>query len=278
MKGKLKDSYDNHYDMDIDEMEKPQYLESIDQELEEDQPQTGAVQNYIDELWVSQPQLIEESLEKLEAEDNEYRSRLSQISEKDKSQADQLLLQKQLYVELIDFSLKLHRISSFSSVKGYRKTLRTILKSLLNFQYKLSSQKIKPKKLSRIDDNSEIIWDWMAELAREWSTRVNLKIGGDIIDQTLKESEKLTEFDIQAFLARETRTNDVPVHKQTVKKPHHHSSKHRKLKFDIHEKLQNFMTPIATNFEPRHNTLIKTLFGRREEGKTEKVYLDVPLI
>lgn len=74
------------------------------------------------------------------------------------------------------------------------------------------------------------------------------------------------------------KTGEAPIQKQTIKKPKHKTSKHRKLKFDIHEKLLNFMTPENLVWEPRHNTLIKTLFGKRDETKQEKVYLDVPLI
>lgn len=156
----------DRYDMDLDGMERPQYLESLEDEIDEPK-QPGMVQNYIDEIWVSQPRLIEESLEKLEAEDNEYRNRLSKISEKDKRQADQLLLQKQLNLELLDLALKLHRIPTFTSVKGIKKALRNILQSLLSAQSDLTSQKTKSKKLSKIPDNTEIVWNFMTDLARE---------------------------------------------------------------------------------------------------------------
>jgi len=258
----------------LDELEVPQYLDTLEGELEEDKPQ-GTVQEFVEDHWVGNPQLYKKSLEELEAQDEEYRKQVAVVTDKDKQTSAQLQIQKQIYSDLLDLTEKITRLHSFSDTATFKKNLKSIIKSLLEVQ-ELTGQ-TKPK-LKKIGENSQVLWKWMSEVSREWSSRVDLKIGSDIISQVLKEAEQKKDYSLQSYVAKELKTQQSTSNKQTIKKAKHRASKHRKLNYEVHEKLQNFVSPEVAKLEPKQETLIKTLFGKQEHSKSEKVYLDVPLV
>ena len=262
---------EDYNDIDLEDLETPKYLQS----LESSNPlQQKQLTQFVEEVWVPQPELVEKSLAQLEQQDKLYRSQLSQISEKEKQKSSQLLLQRQIYKEVIELGIKINQLSNFAILPDFKVKIKKLLKSLLKVQKQIS---VSDGRLKNIEENCEKVWNWMAETARDWSSRVDLRIGADIIDQVLRESEKKTDFDIQVYLLRELKTENVTVNHSTHKKPKHKFSKHRKLKFDVHEKLQNFMTPEYAQLDSKHENLLKTLFGKKVMNE-EKIYLDIPLV
>lgn len=275
-KGKKSSQPSGYGDIDLEDFDMPRYLEAMEPiGHEEPVKPNKQLTHYIEDVWVPQPELIEKSLAQLEKQDKEYRQRLVQDSDNEKVKASQLILQRSIYKDLLDIGIKLHQLPNFTNILEFKKYIRGVAKGLLALQNKMSC--VDHAKLANIEETSGKVWDWMAGLAREWTSRVDLRIGADIIEQVLRESEKKHDFDIQVHLMRELKTENTVIAHSTTKKVKHKFSKHRKLKFDIHEKLQNFMTPQHAHWESKHENLIKSLFGKRTES-LEKVYLDIPLV
>ena len=262
-------------DIDLEDLEMPRYLESMDpQDTIALQPQK-TLTHYIEDLWVPQPELIEKSLAQLEEQDKIYRQRISQNSDNEKNKSSQLILQRNIYKELLDIGIRIHQLPNFTSLPEFKKQIRAVLKGLVKLQRKLSC--VENARIKNIGSYTENIWEWMAGIAREWTSRVDLRIGADIIEQVVREAEKKHDFDIQVHLMRELKTENTVIAHSTSKKVKHKFSKHRKLKFDVHEKLQNFMTPQYAHWESKHENLLKSLFGKRVDNE-ERVYLDIPLV
>jgi hypothetical protein len=261
-------------EVDFEELEMPQYVKELQLPVETTKKQNLSA--FVEDIWVPQPELVEKSLEQLEKEDLIYRHQLSRNNDSDKSKSSQLLLQRQVYRKVLELGIKIHSLPTFQSLEEYQKSTRKLLKSLLKIQKTLQKLKKTPK-ISEISQFFEMTWNFLADSAREWSSRVDLKIGADIVDQVVREAEKKTDFDIQLFLMRELKTENSVQVQSSSKKAKHKFSKHRKLKFDVHEKLQNFMTPENLVWDSKKENLVNSLFGKKIES-TEKVYLDVPLV
>jgi Apoptosis-antagonizing transcription factor, C-terminal len=260
-----------HNGMDYEDLDMPGYLETIEPEPQEQKK----LVHFIEDIWVPEPKLVEKSLAELEEQDQLYRARISQVSVAEKLKASQLNLQKQIYKENLELGAKLVQIANFSTLPDFKIKLKSLLRKMISLQNKLSG--VSNGKFKEIEANCSKVWDWMAESAREWSSRVDLRIGADIIDQVLREAEKKTDYDIQAHLLRELKTESAAIVHSKTQKPKHKFSKHRKLKFDVHEKLQNFMTPEHAHWDSKHENLVKTLFGKKTESD-ERIYLDIPLV
>ena len=281
MKSELDSAFSHNLpDVDLDEfdgMEVPKYVEEM--ELPSNpikKVKNKQLASFVEDIWLPQPELVDKSLAELEQEDLIYRHQLLKHNDSDKNKAQQILLQRQIYRKVLELGVKINQLSGFASLKEYRKSLRMILKELLKID-KVFMKMDKRPKIKEFSQFFDICWQQMADHAREWSSRVDLKIGADIVDQVIREAEKKTDSDIQLLLMRELKTdNTVHAHK-SVKKGKHQFSKHRKLKFDVHEKLQNFMTPENISWDTKKENLVNSLFGKKVES-SEKVYLDIPLV
>lgn len=273
--------YTPQQDLDFDELETPQYLTQLpeSEHITESYPQ-GAVSQIVDDIWASKPGLIEQSLEDLEAEDTLYRQQLSQTSSQDKAKSKQLILQRKLYSQLIELTLKLHKLEDLKEALDAKEKLQKVLKKLTSLQkFYNSGEGRVTSNTDKILEQEKAIWDNLATATRDWSTRINLKIGADVITQVEKEAEVKKDWNLFVFLTRELKTEDGVQKKVSIKKPKHKMSKNRKLNFEVHEKLQNFMIPMMGHLDLRNETLINTMFGRKEEKKiTENVLLDIPLL
>lgn len=273
--------YTPQQDLDLDELETPQYLTHLpDSETNGNFKSEGAVSQIIDDIWVSKPGLIEQSLEELEAEDTLYRQKLSETSFQDKAKSKQLLLQRKLYAQLIELTLKLHKLEDFKQALDATERLQKLLKKLTSLQklYNSGEGRITSNP-EKILNSEKAVWDNLATVTRDWSSRINLKIGADVVDQVEKEAETKKDWNLFVFLTRELKTEDGVQKKVSIKKPKHKQSKNRRLNYEVHDKLQNFMTPLTAHLDLRTETLINTLFGKKEEKKiTENVLLDIPLL
>mmetsp|Transcript_17168 Transcript_17168/g.30866 ORF Transcript_17168/g.30866 Transcript_17168/m.30866 type:complete len:252 (-) Transcript_17168:29-784(-) len=241
----------------LDDLETPQYLK----ELPRDEPDEG-VSQLLDHVWVSKPNEVGSALEELEEEDRQHRAKLSQSTQETTSQAEQLHLQRQVYASLVDFVMRLHS----SEVLTPEQMQDLIIKLEQLEQY--------------FGNTTGDVWQELCELTRVWSRRADLKIGVDIPTQAEKEAERrsVEDWSLFAFLAKELKTEQTTIIRVTKKKAKHKASKHRRLKFDVHEKLLNFMTPAEGRTERRHELLIQGFLGRKREVVESKVPLDVPLI
>ena len=82
------------------------------------------------------------------------------------------------------------------------------------------------------------------------------------------------------YLYRELKIDTSAKQTRTIKKQKHRFSKNRKLRYDIHDHLVNFMAAKTKLLEPREETIIKNLFGRKDEQevKQKSTKLDIPLL
>lgn len=273
MSKKVFQAYSEEYqELDLEELDMPRYVEELERPSKE---KKSTISHIVEDVWVPKPELVEKSLEELEKQDELYRKRISQHSDQEKIKSQQLNLQRTMHMEILELGIKLHQLPTFCSVPEYKQKLEDIFECLLQLQKNLSPISVKSK--DTIEKDCLKIWDWLAGLARDWSHRVDLKIGADIIEQVMREAEKKTDFDIQVHLLREMKNENVFVRPSGEKKAKHKFSKHRKLKFDVHEKLQNFMVPEYSVWDTKQENLLKSLFGKKIEAE-EKVYLDIPLV
>ena len=259
-----------------DSDEQPLYLTSLEGELPTTTGEIPQASQLIDPVWASDPTLIEKSLEQLEAEDSLNRKRLVEQALEDRKKALHLQQQTETYKQLLQLAQGISHLARFRHLPEFRKVLRSLLKAVMKTQQQFMQVAYKPK-LKHIARNNELVWEWVSDLAREWSTRLNLKIGADVVNQALREAEKTKDASLDAYINKELRLATV-VQRQSAKKPKHRDSKHRKLKFDIHEKLVNFMSPETAPAEGKHKLLAHSLFGHKEVLHTAKVHLDIPLI
>ena len=263
----------DYAEIDLEEFEVPKYLEHLDSETA---PVPKAkLSSFVEDIWLPQPELVEKSLEQLESEDLLYRTQLLQHTDEEQQKSQQIQLQRQIYRQVLELGIKIQQLPTFKSLPDYTKKLRSLIKSLLNIQTLYCELKV--PKMKNLNSFVEQTWDWISNLAREWSSRVDLKIGADIIEQVCREAEKKTDSDIQLFLMRELKTENSVQVRNSKKTQKHKFSKHRKLKFDVHEKLMNFMTPESANWDPKQENLMNSLFGKKVVSGN-KVYLDIPLV
>ena len=253
----------------------PQYLETLEGEIGVD-PDPAPITKYVDSMWASNPSLIDKNIEELEQEDRENRQKLLSMTMNDKQQAQTLEQQSEIYKDLLGLTQSLLTANKFAHLPSYTKTLRRSLKEALKLQEVLSKGLVKGK-VKRVGKNNQKIWDWVSDLTREWSNRLDLKIGGDLITQVSKEAERTKDHSLEGFIGKELKGSYV-VRRNSVKKVKHKSSKHRKLKFDVHEKLMNFMTPEHFELESKHEVLVNSLFSQKLPTKRTRVHLDIPLI
>ena len=88
----------------------------------------------------------------LEQQDKLYRSQLSQISEKEKQKSSQLLLQRQIYKEVIELGIKINQLSNFAILPDFKVKIKKLLKSLLKVQKQIS---VSDGRLKNIEENCE---------------------------------------------------------------------------------------------------------------------------
>jgi hypothetical protein len=242
----------------LEELETPQYL----RELPSEDPEPS-VSQLLENVWVSKPVEVGHVLEELEEEDRQQRSKLLQVTQEASNQAEQLFLQRQVYAGLVEFVMRIHSTEVLTTEQI--QDLLGRLEALEGFFSKAS------------DD----VWGELCDLTRLWSRRADLKIGVDIPTQAEREAERrgAEDWSLFSFLSKELKTEQTTITRVSKKKLKHKASKHRRLKFDVHEKLLNFMTPAEGRTERRHELLIQGFLSRKiEQSKEAKVPLDVPLI
>ena len=275
---------------DFEEMEAPRYLEKIDMPEDESSQaaapkSTQASLDLIQSLWTGHLSLIDKSLEDLEAEDHISRSRLlSHTEHKDKERA-QLAIQQQIHALTVGVVLSVRKAVGLAKEIGEIDTYpwNDLLKSSVLQQKQISKATIKVGKLRKtLLKNHSRLWLWYDSLCQEWSLRAGLSTGLSLLIQAEKEAGlkqgEWEDLELIRMLAKEVKTGEGALLRKTNKKPKHRTSKHRKLKFDVHEKLLNFMAPQTPSFDPRSEKVLNSLFGRKTLQSDEPVLLDIPLI
>lgn len=241
----------------LEDFETPKYLKELPAEALE-----PSVSQLLENVWVSKPYEVGQVLEELEEEDRQQRAKLYQVTQEATNQAAQLHTQRQVYAGLVEFVMRLHSTEVLSPEQ-----IADLLAKLHTLQ-------------GLFGRSSGDVWEELSELTRLWSRRADLKIGVDIPTQAEREAERRSTADwsLFSFLAKELKTEQTSITRVSKKKAKHKSSKHRRLKFDVHEKLLNFMTPTEARTERRHDLLIQGFLGRKPEVTDTRVPLDVPLI
>lgn len=236
-------------------------------------------------LWTGKLSLVDKSLEELEAEDLTSRKRLSTHTDSKDKQREQLAIQQSIQTLLVGGLLTARRAIDIAKELPEVDPAPwvSLLKQSLHCQKSIAKAKVKVGKLAKtLLKNHARVWSWYADLCHEWTLRAGLSTGLSILTQAEKEAELKQEVwedaELLRALARELKVDENGILRKTNKKPKHRLSKHRKLKFDVHEKLLNFMAPQVALQDPRCEKVLNSLFGRKSTEPEEQVYLDIPLV
>lgn len=269
---------------DFEELEAPRYLEHLDLPTDTQPDQTSAL-DLVQTMWTGKLGLVDKSLEELEAEDLVSRQRLTTHTEGKEKQREQLATQQNIHTLLIGAVLTARRALDLAKELPEidRSSWVDLQKDSLKCQKQIAKAKVKVGKLSKtLLKNHSRQWQWYESLCQEWTLRAGLATGLSLLSQAEKEADLKQgvweDSELLRALARELKMDESGLLRKTNKKPKHRLSKHRKLKFDVHEKLLNFMAPQVTMHDPRSEKILNSLFGRTTDEPQEQVFLDIPLI
>lgn len=269
---------------DFEELEAPRYLDHLDQPTDPQPVQTSPFE-LVQTMWTGKLGLVDKSLEELEAEDLASRQRLSTHTEGKEKQREQLATQQVIHTLLIGAVLTARRAMDLAKELPEidKDPWIDLQKHSLKCQKQIAKAKVKVGKLTKtLLKNHSRQWQWYDSLCQEWTLRAGLATGLNILAQAEKEAGLKQgiweDVELLRALARELKVDETGLLRKTNKKPKHRLSKHRKLKFDVHEKLLNFMAPEVPLHDPRCEKILNSLFGRTTSEPQEQVFLDIPLI